>query len=90
MIELSNSKVYFKLADYIDFQELNNNFINEYSRNFEFSIDRLVDSAVKNYQWASEYGNTEIKYPVPYMMACIWTAMEEDDARDFDYIRRAF
>ncbi len=54
-----------------------------------FEIDELMMETIERYQSASKNGDG-IKYPMAYMTACVWSAMEEGNAKVCDLIRRDF
>ncbi|MFI3174569.1 MAG: replication initiator protein A [Bacillota bacterium] len=79
---VTSAKVYDKFVSHVKMHE-------DRTGALRFEVDELMMETIDRYQSASKKDNG-IRYPMAYMMACVWSAMEEGNAKVCDMIRRDF
>lgn len=73
-MNVTYSKVYFKLLDFIEVNYKGN-----------ISINSLAINAIKDYETGMALN--KINYPVNYMCSCIWNALMYHDIKEWDIIK---
>lgn len=83
---LNYAKVYDTLSSYIQKSTVVDIYTCE--KKTKLMLSELMELAISNYRVASKIN--QIKYPTVYMMSCLWTAMEDGDAKVYDAMRHDF